>query len=909
MNVLASHRELRRARLLALAVTLVGLAACGPAPLPDPVCGDGNVDPSETCDDGGSANGDGCSVLCSVEPSWMCEGEPSRCRMLRCGDGVREATEECDDGMDTAVCDADCTFARCGDGLLNRARSEECDDGNVMSGDGCSQTCVAEPMTCGDGTCQQPAETCDNCMPDCMPLPECNGCPDDDGDGYFAARCGGNDCDDANEDVHPDATEVLCNRLNDDCSATTSDTTDMDGDGFNCLLDCDDTSALASPANPREICGDGVDNDCDPTTTEMSDGDMDGFDCAVDCNDANAAVRPGATELCNNGLNDDCDRAMDGTMLAMPTPDVFDADGDGFFCNSAEECNDADPLINRRAMEIACSRIDEDCNPATMDGPDVDRDGAMCSDDCDDADPRRSRLLREVCGDAIDNDCNAMTADSGDADGDGFDCAIDCDDMDRAVFPDAAGRCGPRFAVTEGFESCPAAWTTSGTATSWECGVPAGMFITGAAAGMRAWSTDLDGAYNNNELSYLQSPAYDLSTATTDPVLSFRHIYETESCCDETWVEMSLDGGMTWRKLGAAGEGTNWYSNTSSQWWNGTSGAAGAWRTARIRMTGAAGRPDVRLRWVFSTDGSSTRDGIGVDEVSIDNGRIDLAVASVAAAVSECASGTTVDVRVTVSNVGAVTIPRFDLDLLVDAGAPTRRPFAIALRAGEIRTLTLTLDVGTPGSHTVSIFASAMADEDSSNDAGNATVMATSASAPMIRAVTAAGYTEGFESDAGGWTTNGTASSWARGTPSGTFITGAGTGTQSWVTNPAGLYNASESSFLVSGCLDLSALSADPVLSFQHIFQTEACCDETWVDVWTAETGWVRLGASGSGMNWYNDAANRWWDGTSGTAGVWRTASHPLTGTAGEVVRVRFGFSSDSSGQRDGVGVDEVVIR
>lgn len=43
--------------------------------MPVGICGDGNVDsPTETCDDGGTMNGDGCSAMCLTEPGNTCPG-------------------------------------------------------------------------------------------------------------------------------------------------------------------------------------------------------------------------------------------------------------------------------------------------------------------------------------------------------------------------------------------------------------------------------------------------------------------------------------------------------------------------------------------------------------------------------------------------------------------------------------------------------------------------------------------------------------------------------------------------------------------------------------------------------------------------------------------------------------------
>ena len=43
------------------------------------ICGDGVLTSSETCDDGGTAAGDGCSATCQIEAGWICSGAPSVC--------------------------------------------------------------------------------------------------------------------------------------------------------------------------------------------------------------------------------------------------------------------------------------------------------------------------------------------------------------------------------------------------------------------------------------------------------------------------------------------------------------------------------------------------------------------------------------------------------------------------------------------------------------------------------------------------------------------------------------------------------------------------------------------------------------------------------------------------------------
>ena len=50
--------------------------------------------------------------------------------------------EDCDEGGEAATCDADCSAAVCGDGTVNAAAGEVCDDGNVEDADNCSADCL-----------------------------------------------------------------------------------------------------------------------------------------------------------------------------------------------------------------------------------------------------------------------------------------------------------------------------------------------------------------------------------------------------------------------------------------------------------------------------------------------------------------------------------------------------------------------------------------------------------------------------------------------------------------------------------------------------------------------------------------------------------------------------------------------
>jgi cysteine-rich repeat protein len=68
-----------------------------------------------------------------------------------CGDGVLDSGEQCDDGNTvsgdgcSATCETEGPPNVCGDGTVGG--SEQCDDGNTTSGDGCSATCSFEFKT------------------------------------------------------------------------------------------------------------------------------------------------------------------------------------------------------------------------------------------------------------------------------------------------------------------------------------------------------------------------------------------------------------------------------------------------------------------------------------------------------------------------------------------------------------------------------------------------------------------------------------------------------------------------------------------------------------------------------------------------------------------------------------------
>ena len=267
------------------------------------------------CDDSDGDTHPGAAELCDGLDS-DCDGSTVDEFVDTDADGDPDCTDGDDDGDDYPD-ELDCAPL---DATVYASATEVCD---AVDSD-CDGDLVDDfDDTDGDGE------------PDCTDL-------DDDDDGISDAdeEAAGTDplSDDTDGDGEQDDTDCapldgavfdgadeLCDGIDGDCDGVVpTDEADLDGDGVRpCDGDCDDLDPLVNPDIP-EVC-DAIDQDCDGDVLDAwddldgdgeadcvdPDDDGDGVNDEADCAPQDAAISPAAPELCDDGLDNDCDGAAD----------------------------------------------------------------------------------------------------------------------------------------------------------------------------------------------------------------------------------------------------------------------------------------------------------------------------------------------------------------------------------------------------------------------------------------------------------------------------------------------------------------------------------------------------------------------------------------------------------------------
>ena len=355
-------------------------------------CGDHELqaDEGEVCDDGNRIDDDGCLNLCQiarcgdgVRRTDVNEGDPSfeecddgnendedgcltSCVQARCGDRVVwSGEEECDDGQVSEVCNANCTFSQCGDGILNLLSGELCDEGQET--ETCNANCTFSQ--CGDGTLNRSAaESCDDgntetesCEYGLLECLVCNeNCIEQAGEVRY---CG--------DGILQVDDEEVC----DDGNANSED-----GCSASCEIEvgyiCQGSPSICTP-----ICGDGLevgDEICDDGNTETESCDYGLLECRVcaeDCTEQDGLVTYCGDGLLQEGEGETCDdgnsNSEDGCSASCETEVGYICQGSPSICTPIcgdglevgnEECDDGNTETESCEYNLLeCLVCAEDC--------------------------------------------------------------------------------------------------------------------------------------------------------------------------------------------------------------------------------------------------------------------------------------------------------------------------------------------------------------------------------------------------------------------------------------------------------------------------------------------------------------------------------------------------------------------
>lgn len=705
-----------------------------------------------------------------------------------------------------------------------------------------------------------------------------------------------------------------------------------------CGMDC---AELDTPACTEAVCNTGQVvgpvNTCvvvaAPKGTPCDDGVFctDGDTCdAGACiggptNDCGLALSPCDSVICNE-QDKSCTAAPVNDGTACTPTDLCQINGVcqlGECIGEPKSCT-LSPL--NECNEVECDSATGDC----VGTPDPDKDNSPCfltGELC----KVQKTCLAGVCGGGVDKDCSALDvaceigscdpgtgicgaelAPEGTACDEGItECKVgecddrgvckasaapagsDCNDHDACTATDQCmvGACagtspvpGCSLYYKTGFETCPGGWTFGG---NWECGVPTNVGPPAAHSGNNVLATETSGVYSVNQsfnTTVADSPPIDL-TAATNPVLSFWAWDHTEGGTFDGWnLKISTNGGTTFNTVTTVSPA---YSLTvqSLPAWGGNNSAQG-YRNYQADLTAFAGQT-VILRFAFRSDAATVYPGVYIDDLFVAE-PLQNPLYITTDSIADVYAG--VPLSLPMTKVGGTSAPTW------------------SIVPGGVNAAWLTIDPAT----------GVLSGTPTNAEAGpvSVTVRVEQGTLPTNYdektfdfVVNYAAYYTSFEGGCpAGWTLGGT---WQCGVPTVAGPASAYVGSQCIATTINGNYLNSQSygsAVATSPDIDLSS-SPFPTVTWRM-----------WVDTEGGTSDGVNLKISTDGGATYDVltsvtpsypltvAGEPAWGAHQQNLG-WQSFQANLSAYAGQVIRLRFSFASDSSATFPGIYVDDFLVQ
>ena len=440
----------------------------------------------------------------------------------------------------------------------------------------------------------------------------------------------------------------------------------------------------------------------------------------------------------------------------------------------------------------------------------------------------------------------------------------------------------------------------------WEIGAPNQTALNDAFSGNKAWMTRLSYNYNNSVVSYLLSPCFNF-TNLTDPFFSSMLNIRTEPGYDAMILEKSTDGGQTWSKV--AGD-QGFYNNNSNlgtvappKW----SDNNGGWQKYQTSLASLAGQPNVRFRFLFTSNNNNNDEGIAIDDMIVrDKYENDLTIVGWVGPVGGCGMSATSTVSVKVANLGRNSQTGFSVGYALNGGTFTFETYTNTINPGdtEVFTFNTTADFSLPMNYGCMAIVNLAGDQNTVNDAYYTTITS-------IPYITTYPYFQNFEMGSAGWSSDAISGNneWEFGTCNQTVINFPHSGMAAWMTGLDHDYDNNSNSYLISPCLNFSSL-VNPQISVWLNMKisdegNDAMILERSIDggiSWTKVTGGTLYNYADS----IGSLASPKW---SGSTNGWTEFKAPLTGLAGQTnVKLRFRFVSNDNNVDEGIAIDDITI-